>query len=607
MASTMEGKHDQEQSEEEKLQDARNEAIAPDGGWGWVVVFGSFIVYFIADGCVYSFGVFYNELLDYFGESKGKTAIIPAMLYGFPLLLSPFICALVNSFGCRKIGMMGGVLIGLGFLISNFGTSVEFLILSLGGCCSIGLQMSYIAAIMTVTYYFDARRGLATGLAVAGSGIGTFTFAPIFEALIRTYAWRGAALILAGICFNIITASCLFRPIATEPCYKNSQETGDEGIEEKGQAPTADSAKDIKENIPMVHLQKPDDGNETDEVAKMMVISDSKIVLLSRAGSECEKMSQISGQSVAGTSESVSKDSNLTLESENCPEGSDTLKKDDSLLLTAPQLRPVGKVVSKSAELLNVPGCALDRKLSHSDQRLHNRKDSSGRCCSLQEVRYHRGGSPIIFTSYTSLRNIIPDTSRTPNDRDTNVTGQRGSAFLFELKQAMINMFDVTLIRQPEFLLLCVSNFMLCLWFGAPYIYIVDKASLYGIEQFHASFLISIIGITSTIGQVMLGFIGDKFRNCIFIYEVSMVLCGISTLLIPSCISYWSHCLAVAVFGFFISANYSLTTLILIQVVGLEKLTTAFGFLQLGQGIGTILGTPLVGMYGSGPNCSKQN
>lgn len=47
------------------------EARPPDGGWGWVVCFASFMVNLIADGVTFSFGVLYVELLNYFGEGKG--------------------------------------------------------------------------------------------------------------------------------------------------------------------------------------------------------------------------------------------------------------------------------------------------------------------------------------------------------------------------------------------------------------------------------------------------------------------------------------------------------------------------------------------------------
>lgn len=45
----------------------------PDGGWGWVIVFASFIISMIADGISFSFGIFFVDLSNYFGASKVST------------------------------------------------------------------------------------------------------------------------------------------------------------------------------------------------------------------------------------------------------------------------------------------------------------------------------------------------------------------------------------------------------------------------------------------------------------------------------------------------------------------------------------------------------
>lgn len=54
----------------------------PDGGWGWVVVFASFMVHVVADGVTYTFGIFYFEFLKYFGEGKGTTAWVASIMVG---------------------------------------------------------------------------------------------------------------------------------------------------------------------------------------------------------------------------------------------------------------------------------------------------------------------------------------------------------------------------------------------------------------------------------------------------------------------------------------------------------------------------------------------
>ena len=64
-----------------------------------------------------------------------------------------------------------------------------------------------------MTCYFEKYRSLATGIAVCGSGLGTFIFAPLSEYLITEYDWEGAMLIIAGLVLNCIVLGALFRPV----------------------------------------------------------------------------------------------------------------------------------------------------------------------------------------------------------------------------------------------------------------------------------------------------------------------------------------------------------------------------------------------------------
>lgn len=86
------------------------EAKPPDGGYGWVIVFASFMVNVIADGITFSFGVIYVELLKYFGEGKAKTAWIGSLFMAMPLLSGPVASFLTDRFGCRRVTIIGSVL-----------------------------------------------------------------------------------------------------------------------------------------------------------------------------------------------------------------------------------------------------------------------------------------------------------------------------------------------------------------------------------------------------------------------------------------------------------------------------------------------------------------
>lgn len=54
----------------------------PDGGWGWMVVFGSFMIHVIADGIAYSFGVYVEELKAYFDCSSANVGMLGSLMLG---------------------------------------------------------------------------------------------------------------------------------------------------------------------------------------------------------------------------------------------------------------------------------------------------------------------------------------------------------------------------------------------------------------------------------------------------------------------------------------------------------------------------------------------
>lgn len=198
-------------SDDEELSLA--EARPPDGGWGWVVVFASFMVNLIADGITFSFGVFFPHFLEYFGEGKGKTAWIAGIFMAMPLLSGPIASFLTDRYGCRRMTIFGSVLAAAGFVISAFVDNMETLFLTFGIMAGFGLSLCYVAAVVIVAYYFEKKRSLATGISVCGSGIGTFIFAPLTYVLLDEYGWRGTTLILAGFFLNMAVCGLLFRDL----------------------------------------------------------------------------------------------------------------------------------------------------------------------------------------------------------------------------------------------------------------------------------------------------------------------------------------------------------------------------------------------------------
>ncbi|KJH40810.1 hypothetical protein DICVIV_13231 [Dictyocaulus viviparus] len=89
------------------------------------------------------------------------------------LLLMVFLLVLVKTI------LIGGIICCIGAVASYFCHSIVSFTLCFGGFIGVGLSLVYNAAIVIVTYNFELRRGVATALAVSGTGVGTIVF-PLF-------------------------------------------------------------------------------------------------------------------------------------------------------------------------------------------------------------------------------------------------------------------------------------------------------------------------------------------------------------------------------------------------------------------------------------------
>ena len=59
--------------------------VPPDGGYGWVILFSSFMINLIVDGVCFTFGIFFIRFNDYFNEGEAKTAWVGSILNGMYL------------------------------------------------------------------------------------------------------------------------------------------------------------------------------------------------------------------------------------------------------------------------------------------------------------------------------------------------------------------------------------------------------------------------------------------------------------------------------------------------------------------------------------------
>lgn len=170
-----------------------------DGGYGWVAVACAFAAHFVAFGVIYSFTVFFRSILDEFGQGRGTTSWIVSIAAGLMLGASGVTGRLTDRFGPGRVLAAGGVLISTGLLLSSLATSIWHVYLAYGLTVGLGVSCSFVPSVATVGQWFERRRGLAIGIAAAGTGIGSLVLAPLSSSLIDAYGWRTAMRVVAAI------------------------------------------------------------------------------------------------------------------------------------------------------------------------------------------------------------------------------------------------------------------------------------------------------------------------------------------------------------------------------------------------------------------------
>lgn len=104
----------------------------PDGGYGWVIVFASFMCNMIVDGIAYTFGLFLNDFINYYGVTKTKASLVGSLLSGVYLMAGPIVSALTNKYGCRVVCIAGSCISAVAFALSIFSTSINMLMMTYG-------------------------------------------------------------------------------------------------------------------------------------------------------------------------------------------------------------------------------------------------------------------------------------------------------------------------------------------------------------------------------------------------------------------------------------------------------------------------------------------
>ncbi|XP_072755176.1 monocarboxylate transporter 12 isoform X1 [Anoplolepis gracilipes] len=575
--------------------------VPPDGGWGWVIVAASFMCNLFVDGIIFSFGVFLNHIADAFSISKARVALVGSLQTGFYLMAGPFVSALANRYGFRLVTILGSVISCIAFVLSYFSTSIEFLYISYGAIGGIGAGLIYVPAVITTGFYFERWRALATGIAVCGSGIGAFLLAPISDILIKNFGWRGALLFQAGMLLNCAIFGAMFRPLKpTRIKVKNTPEN----------APLEVKTTLVGNHVSTtsLHCAQPNrsgffgtNNNTEYPTAAELFGSNPNIVNVSKSLHSLHKV-HVETQTLERKVSTSEKRLSVPIYPDlDVVKNEEKIVEEENNLLSGDLERLNGKVPTIRRHTISGRRLRTDSECSQKSLKMGKRNPKDPQRPFYRDDIFY-GGSLNRLSHYRSQQSSVGyhmSVTRLPTATDV-AEEESGSCYLCpeSVRRILTTMLDLSLLKSPSFLILAISGGLTMMGFYTPFMYVPDRAIKANIDASTAMFLVSVIGIGNTIGRIVCGLASSlPGVNALVVNNMFISVGGLVTILSGISLTEEYQFFYAASFGLSISVFASLRSILVVDLLGLEKLTNAFGLLLLFQGVAATVGAPLAGAF----------
>ncbi|MBW2675167.1 MAG: MFS transporter [Deltaproteobacteria bacterium] len=214
--------------------------------YGWIIVGLSFVNLGIIFGIWYSFSVFFVAIFQEFGWSRAATAGVFSCFMLVHSASAIVIGSFLDRFGARVVIPVGACIVALGlFASSRIDALWQFYlwygVLTPVGVCAVG----FIAHGIILPKWFDRKRGLAIGIAMAGIGLGMQILVPAAQLVIADFGWRTAYCALAGFILitilplNILLPRSNHQEMGQNPDGARAGEGADDRPNESGQPETS--------------------------------------------------------------------------------------------------------------------------------------------------------------------------------------------------------------------------------------------------------------------------------------------------------------------------------------------------------------------------------
>ncbi len=181
--------------------------------YGYWIVASSFLVLMLVYGAQFSFGVFFKPMLKEFGLSRGVLSGAYSLNLAMQAVAYIFTGKLSDKYGPRVVVTFCGFSLGSSYLLMSQVQMVWQIYVIFGVLTSIGTACALVPLLSTIARWFAFSRGLMSGIAAAGVGVGTLLLPPLCSYSIAAFGWRTSYIIigLAVLILIVLSARLLKR------------------------------------------------------------------------------------------------------------------------------------------------------------------------------------------------------------------------------------------------------------------------------------------------------------------------------------------------------------------------------------------------------------
>lgn len=194
--------------------------VAAEKGRWLLVIIGLLIN--VCLGSIYAFSIFRKPLESLWGITSSQSGYPFMVFLAVFAITMPIAGNLMTRWGPRKTTMLGGLLVGTGWILASFSSNIAILTLLYGVIGGTGVGIVYGCPIAVIAKWFPQKSGLAIGLTVMGFGVSALVMAPLMKVMIdhpsigilQTFLYLGITL---GIVILLLAQLLSFPPIGWAP------------------------------------------------------------------------------------------------------------------------------------------------------------------------------------------------------------------------------------------------------------------------------------------------------------------------------------------------------------------------------------------------------